>query len=432
MAHADVGNMFGFGSRVAGLAGATVSGAFDAFATYVNPAGLPHSAGENRLAFSWGILGMNPEFTPIQSIVTTNDYTLDTVRTGDADLDYRATLGQVFGLSYRLEGEHRVTFGVAGFLPLNHLAFVDTGDGFAPEYFLYRARTQRPQVEMGVGVDLGRGLSAGAGLHTGFGMTTHASVLLEPGSSNTSPSSMRFSASIKPKASPTIGVLYAREGGFSSGLVARLPLESRHEMTLNAAANIITPLDFKFSGASALAYDPAAIEWGFSIPMTENSTFFFQGDYQFWRNFEAPVIVLTDIPGEGMVISPSSNPSFDYRNILTAKAGSEIHLGGTIVRLGYAYRPGILKDPVTEAGNYIDPSKHVLQAGLGFRFMRFLHLPTDWRLDLHLAYHRFVNAHVTKTPGNEVGDPAEPKIGSPGYDIGGKILGGGVSLSLAL
>jgi hypothetical protein len=38
---------------------------------------------------------------------------------------------------------------------------------------------------------------------------------------------------------------------------------------------------------------------------------------------------------------------------------------------------------------------------------------------------------VVKTSGNEIGIAGDPKIGSPGYDAGGNLLGGGVSLSMA-
>jgi hypothetical protein len=50
-----------------------------------------------------------------------------------------------------------------------------------------------------------------------------------------------------------------------------------------------------------------------------------------------------------------------------------------------------------------------------------------WSKDVHLGaavqYHHLLDKKVTKSPNQENGT-AGPKIGSPGYDIGGYILAG--------
>jgi hypothetical protein len=74
-------------------------------------------------------------------------------------------------------------------------------------------------------------------------------------------------------------------------------------------------------------------------------------------------------------------------------------------------------------GNYLDPPTHEISAGLGFKFSHFLGYAAPCALDLHLAYDLLVSSHVTKQ------DPSD--IGAPGYDVGGHVLGGGTSVSLA-
>ena len=100
-------------------------------------------------------------------------------------------------------------------------------------------------------------------------------------------------------------------------------------------------------------------------------------------------------------------------------------------RAGYAYRPSFLSAPPTGPGNYLDPAKHMINVGLGLNYASFIGLDTPCRIDFDLAYQALVSQHVTKTAGNEVNDSTDSKIGSPGYDMGGSIYGGGAALSLA-
>ncbi len=96
-------------------------------------------------------------------------------------------------------------------------------------------------------------------------------------------------------------------------------------------------------------------------------------------------------------------------------------------------RPSIFSDPngPTEGGNYLDPAKHSLTLGWGLKYQHFLGFETGCQLDFNVLFQHLPVQHVVKSPGNEVGNLSDLKIGAPGYDAGGNILGGGVSLSLA-
>jgi hypothetical protein len=115
------------------------------------------------------------------------------------------------------------------------------------------------------------------------------------------------------------------------------------------------------------------------------------------------------------------------------RVGEEISLSEvSTIRVGYAYRPSFLAEVPNGAGNYLDPPKHMVNLGLGLNYKHFMGFETAARLDFNLSYHALVTQTITKTSGDEAGNPSGTKIGSPGYDAGGKILGGGVTLSLAL
>ena len=441
---ANVGEAYGFGPRTAALGGATVAWGFDGYASYINPAGLglKPSYSDKRLTLSWGIVHMDPRFRPIDNIIVENTYTSDKQTSGNVDNSYRSTSGQVLGLSYRLFPESfNFTFGMTYFMPLSQAAYLDTGEPFVPEYVLYRTRTQRPQLEMAIGADLGRGVHIGSGLHLSFALTSNAIVMLQ--SDTTKPSTMRFSSSLKPKASPYFGLLFlpAKDDSLSLGLVLRFPSAADNFMTLRSGARVFgsfDALDFNFLAASALFYDPLSVELGGSWQHAHNARLFWQLDYQAWGKFQAPALLIQDPSitdcadtSCGMNISSGNNPKFDYKNIFVPRIGEEISIGKTAFRLGYSYRPSFLKNLPTEAGNYLDPPKHMMGIGAGFEFSRFLSFYVPCKLDLNLSYHHLVSQHVDKTDGDEKNTGVgNQKIGAPGYDTGGKIIGGGVSLTL--
>jgi long-subunit fatty acid transport protein len=463
-ASANIGQTFGFGSRTSSLGGAGLSWGFDGFASYHNPAGLALAPGkssenlaekEKRLQLSFGLLYMQPSFVPINNVVTQNAFNADTTAGSPtyANVDttsYRATTGQEFGFSYRLFPELlNFTFGLVTYLPLNQLAYMDTGESYVPEYVLYRARTQRPQIDLAAGVDLGRGFHVGAGLNFGFSLTSNASVFINT-ATNTA-SSMRFTSSLSPKASPYLGFLYAPDGDqskYSLGAVFRFPMTSDNTMVLNSAARVfgnLAAVDFNFTALSALFYDPMSIEVGGSWQHFEWARFTGQIEYQYWSRFQAPALLIQQpqttncqpagSPGCGTVtIAPGQVPTFTYSDIFVLRGGEEFKVTEvTTVRVGYAYKPSILGGASSSgagSGNYLDPDTHSFNLGLGLNYRHFIGYDAACRIDFNLAYQYIARSHVTKSAVNESGNTLDPKIGSPGYDVGGNLYGGGVSVSL--
>lgn len=447
-ASANVGEAYGFGSRTAALAGAGVAHGGDAYSAYSNPAAMAINK-DKRLVISWGVMSMIPDFKDIGNVVISNDYVADEVKRGSVTTDdYRSAFGQSIGLSYKLFPEFQnLTLGLVSFLPLQQVAYLDSGEAFIPEYVLYRSRLQRPQFELGLG--MGRApLYFGAGIHLGFSLNGNATVFLQADPNRVS--TMRFASSLKPKATPYLGLFLSPEDErFSFGSVLRFALSSPSNIKLQSGARFfgdLAALDFSLQSLATFYYDPMTLEVGGSWVYHPKARLFAQIDIQGWNMYEAPALSISDpnvnncdttsnTPGNCVnTISPSRNPEFDYKNIFIPRIAHELQLeGGIVLRFGYAYRPSFLKGLPTGAGNYLDPPKHMLNAGLGFGFNRFLSFDTPWKLDIHASYQQLKTQVINKTPGDENNaGTTDLKIGAPGYEAGGKIFGGGLSLTLAL
>ena len=446
---ANVGDAFGFGSRTQALAGIGSVLTSDAFAAYHNPAGLSllqsNTPDENHLLLSVGMLYMQPKFLPISQTLVQNNFNADGSKIDSVDTSYQPTFGQQLAIAYQFFPKtYRLTLGLATFFPAEHLANMDTGESYVPEYVLYRSRTQRPQFEMGLGLRLIPDLYVGVGAHVAYSLSSNGYVFI-----NTKPStvsSMRFAAQLKPKVAPFFSVLYAPENGkdFSMGAVLRLPVKSDNEVVLNTAARLFgdfAAIDFNFNAYSTLFYDPLAIELGGSWQHSSRGRLYLQLDYQQWGKFQAPALLIEqavttqcEAQGSGTCpkqIAPGILPSYQYSDLIIPRIAEELLIAErTTLRLGYAYRGSILSQVPDGNGNYLDPPKHMLNAGLGLEFEKFFHLDLPSHLDFNFAFQWLVRQSITKTPGNESGDLTDNKIGYPGYEAGGCVYGGGISLSL--
>ncbi len=444
-ARADVGG-FGFGSRTAGLAGAGAAWGFDAYSAYSNPAGLTEAAGK-KLRLSYGWLFMDPTFTPIEGVTIENQFTSDQTRTGNVVDDYRSVLGQTIGAAALLAQDwYHLSAGLTIFTPFDPLGAIDTGEPYIPEYVLYRSRTQRPLLEAGLAAKITPRLSLGLGLHIGYAITATGNAFLQTAAGTTS--SMRVSASLKPKTSPNLAWLLLSEtpqeeaGAWSFGQVLRTTHDAKATLNFNSSARAfgdLAALDIRFGANSALFYDPLTLETGFSWKHSPRGRLYLQADFQNWANFKRPALEITD-PIEnctgtgctGLIVNPSVLPGMSLRNIVTPRIAEEISFDASTLRIGYFYRPSMFRSLPSDSGNYLDPSRHSISAGWGRRFPTFLGWDTPAQLDFHASYQHLVNQSVVKTAGDETGDLAETKIGAPGYSIGGRLWGGGATLTLEL
>ncbi|MBU6376715.1 MAG: hypothetical protein KGQ59_12005 [Bdellovibrionales bacterium] len=444
-ATANIGD-FGFGSRTAALAGASTAFGFDSFAAYSNPAGLPEAAGK-KLSLGYGWIFMDPSFKPIENITIENKFNSDQVKTGSVDENYRSVLGQTIGAAALLsERHHQLSAGITLFTPFDPLGFTDTGESYIPEYVLYRARGQRPQIELALGARLSQRFSLGLGLHVGYGITAKGTAFLQTTAGSTS--SMRVSASIKPQTSPNLGWLLTSEkapwetGSWSLGQVVRMPNNAQANLSFESSARAfgsLAALDIRFGAASSMFYDPLTLETGLQWKHGGRGRLLAQLDFQNWTKFKSPALSIQNptkdcdgCPGAPFLINPSTLPSLPLRNIWIPRIAEEIELRSTTVRLGYAYRPSMFSTLPSDSGNYLDPSKHIVSAGVGWKRNSFLGWSTPMKIDLHASYQHLLTQSVSKSPGDELGTLTSSKIGAPGYTVGGRLWGGGATMTLEL
>jgi len=447
---ANVGEAYGFGSRASAVGGAAAAWGFDGFAAYYNPAGVTLLKSEKRAEITLGIIYNQPHFDAIDNVIIENEFIGDSagpVRGNVSTDDYKATFGTLAGLTLRLAPSlWNLSGGIAAYIPVRHIAYFSTGATYQPEYVLYRARTQRPQFHLAVGVEPLEGLSFGAGAHIGYRLDTAGDVFVQ--TSSLRPSSMSLAGTMKAQVAPYFGVLFVSKqnsrsgrssepsvpGAWSLGTTVRLSGTSDMDMKLNTNAAVLSPLPalpIQFQALSALYYDPLSVELGGSVQYLEHGRVFAQVDYQRWGAFKSPAVTM--IPAGGLSMSPSNVPSPNARDIWVPRVGHEWRAGIAILRVGYSYRPSIFKDVPNGAGNLLDPSRDIITAGAGVRFESLLECKMPWHLDFHFAYHSLREQTIQKTSGDESGaGTGNRKVGAPGYLADGYVLGGGVSATFEL
>lgn len=431
--HANIGTDYGFSSREGSLGGTAATGPERSTAAYTNPSALAPRRKNAGLAASVGTLFMHPSMLPIRGVVVENPTTSDQTgpRLGDVDVGYRDTLGQIVGLSVPLlegspeDGDWSMGAGLAFFVPMESIGTYDTGEAYIPEYVLYRMRTQRPQFNFGVGIAPPGRWRFGVGMQIGYTVKSEVTSFLA--TSGNRISNLRLSSSIKPKASPTLGATYEGER-WRGGLVVRFPLSQPTDVTVDTSVEALSGFaapDFFFTVNSMLLYDPLTVELGAQLELIPAGKTFVQIDYQRWSAFQAPGAEVQGDPSQGVALSPATLPASDFRDLWVPRIGQEWAIAPTAtLRLGYAYHAGIVGALPSDSGNILDPPKHMFNAGIGWRFDQLWGVPVPWTLDFQVSYHALRSVEITKD------DPAA--IGAPGYTAGGKVFGGGLTLSLGI
>ncbi|MBL7717146.1 MAG: hypothetical protein JNL01_16905 [Bdellovibrionales bacterium] len=427
----------GASSSSAAMAGISAQGPGSQTAALSNPALLSGSSNRTeRLKLQFSVVSLVPSFDPINNVVTANDYATGTSTptiVGNVDNDYKTTLGTILSANYRFGENQKWGAGIFAYIPTLQMFYSDSGEAYVPEYILHRSRTQRPQIALGAARSLSSSFSVGFGGQVAYSLTGNGNVLLSQSGSN--PSAMRFSASMKPLLQPYVGAAWEPSAKLATGLVFRFPRTSDINFTLNSGARVLGSLgalDFNLKAAAAMSYDPMSIELAQTLKLTDTLTTIAQLDVQFWDKFEPSAMNIECSSNCIVVVNPSKNPAFDFRNIVIPRLGLEWKRPKWTFRSGYAYRPGIIaQGALSGAGNLLDPSRHTISAGAGFTGAKFLEFDAPYTLDFHVQYQSLVSEKVTKTSGNEVG-AAGSKIGSPGYTVGGKLFGAGLSLTLQI
>ena len=427
VAHASTGETYGYGSKASALGNTTLGGSTDGFASFYNPGANSTHPG---FYLSFGIAFYKPSFLEIKNVVIDNNAisTASGDVSGDVDTSsYLNHLGQAVGLSLNLgEKLKYLSFGATTSMPLERVGYVDSGEPFKPEYFNYRARTQRPQIYGAISMSPFDWMHVGAGISFASSVSANTTVFATGSSGKVS--SQRLATTLKPSASPYFS-LYFDPKPIEVAAVLRLANTYKFSVDTVAKASFLGPtadLPITLTSSGMLYYDPLEFDISIAYSALTNTWLTAELDWFQYKTYEAPTLSLVSTGSVAMKNSASTLPVM--RNIFVPKFGIQQDIGPVSLRTGYSYRPSPVEDN-SGIGNQVDPAKHLFTFGAGVDLQKANITQAKLSVDAHMQVHSLVSQHVTKSSGNEAGTAGANKIGSPGYDIGGSIVGGGVSIT---
>lgn len=366
--------------------------------------------------FSFDLFYINANFTPINNVVIKNETnTVNTFERGNVEVNPTPTT--MFGahLSTPLFSPEGVKFNLSIFAPFDRLMEADSGDPYKPRYVMYETRFIRPVI-MFSGAQNWGDWSYSIGAQTGFQSNGETYFVTQTEAGVPSVAKMSFNA--KPSLGATASISKKSDNhvsylSFHQEMKSKLENRATGETRIGGNASFA----FDFDVNSLLYYDPLTLKLGHQIHAPETH-WYFALEFQQWDKYEASTLVLKKRGG-------TINGSNDYeklklRNIFIPRIGFEKNLSDKwIGKLGYFYRQSPLNtNNLKNSGNSIDVDKHVISLGAAHLFDFYKKVIT---LDLAYQAHILRSMQITKTPNREDGDPSEPKIGSPGYEVGGMI-----------
>ena len=234
-------------------------------------------------------------------------------------------------------------------------------------------------------------------------------------------------ASGQSKVSPSLGAIVSVTKRFDF-MTAYFTYQQEMKSNLKAIVHgeITNPSLALFDASmnSMIFYDPHTFRLG--TQFSGGDFEFYAGvEYQMWTNYKAPTM---EVVKNGGVIVPSSNyEKIKTRDTINPRVGVKYNITNRwSTLLGAQYRMTPLEGDFSGSGNSIDADTIVGTGGVQYRMV-------IWSKDVHLGaslqYHHMMDKHVTKSANQENGT-AGPKIGAPGYDIGGYILAGSMGVKI--
>ena len=162
---ANVHDTFGVGARSIGMGNAQVAGVVGGAAAYYNPAALGRS---KRIQLDIGFQNFMPRFADFEGIVydANQNGVIDVDENGNPETtsvgtQYAASMGT--GINVAIPVFSWVTLGASIYMPRQYLMRLSFEDPYIPYYALYKNRTQRFSMFMGMGIEVFDGLFFGLG-----------------------------------------------------------------------------------------------------------------------------------------------------------------------------------------------------------------------------------------------------------------------------
>lgn len=411
--HASVNELFGpsAGSIAIGNQAESESAANNMIASSL----LGHSSSTQ---FSFNLFYIDTHFRSINNIVLQNDVTtVNDYKIGDIEVNVTPTLLMGIHFSTPLFAGIGPKLNLSIISPTDRLLEIDTGDTYQPRYIFYGNRYMRPSINLSLAQSFGR-WSYGVGVITGIQSNGETRFLTRfATTSGPSYGKINFNAT------PSIGLTASASKKINSDIFYfsyQQEMKSKLENAAFGETEIIAGrFPFEFQINSLLYFDPHTLRIGHTKDL-QRTQLFSSLEYQHWENYESSTIKITSQ-------NQSVKDSIDYeklrpQNIFIPKIGiSYQSLDNVFLKAGYFYRPSPIKHTqLKNAGNSIDPNKHVASIGMTYIFKVF-GASINW--DTSYQSHILQNRKIVKTLAREDGDTSEGqgKIGSPGYRIGGMI-----------
>jgi long-chain fatty acid transport protein len=420
-AAASPAEVFGLGSRAAGVGGAAAAWIDDFSAAHYNPAGLAFAPARTLTV---GLLGS-------KSMLEVND----------AAYRLPEPLGVIAGavgpapLGGALAG--RVHVGLGLYVLPSAILRITARLPDEP-FYPYYDRTQRLTLLPAIAVRLAPGLALGVAVNALA--SVDGQVLAAPGPTRALearvdeeiPPSLAVNAGVRWQASPRHALALVYRQAFSVGFRTLADAEIAGEaLTLDLSAEeLYTPHQL----ALGYAFRTATTAVGLDVTASR------------WSAYGGPYVrVASELPLVGALAG--TTPEVRFEDTLGLRAGVEHRAGRVFLRGGWGWESSAIPAEQPGVTNLLDGPKHTFSLGLGVALGAV-------RLDLHAAAQLVGSRTLHKRiadPDEEpaafealrdevIDDPGDPEtlgaqISNPGWpfiDSGGLMLSGGMSLEVSL
>lgn len=371
-AHASPLELYGFGARSSGMAGAGVASAHGFDCIFLNPAGLSRQR-DRYIAggLSYGTLNLE----------------LDGEDTG-ADDTVATTFALVVPLPLGGALKDRLTLGFGILVPRKAIARARAPKLGEPSFALLDSRSEI------VGLQLGLGYAIDDRWSVGVGMLALATLVgdIEVRVDGAGRFITRSEQSLKSDYAPVLGVRYADPSkDWRTGLTLRGASEAGFDIEITNTLGMSLPLSLpEFQILGAPQYDPASAAAEVAYRVLPELDLALQLDYKRWSAFP--------LPTQNPIASSDKYPSADFHDTVVPRLSAEWQrgFGATEVsaRLGYAF----FYSPAPEmkgTQSLLDNHRHLGAAGLGFAW------PTSdypFEFDLWMQWHQLMSRSHTKDP----------------------------------
>jgi long-chain fatty acid transport protein len=358
-------DLFGFGGRSPGLAGAGVASAEDFDAVYLNPAGLAYAT--RKRATVGGLaaamrLELGADAYPVE---------------GPRGLEIGGQVPMPLGGALR----DRVGLGFGFYVPSEAINRARAPFPGEPSFVLLESRAFVVGLLVGVGVKVTPRLAVGLSVNALAVLRGTIDVTIDGAGRFTTQSEQRLLT----RFAPILGARYRLRDDLDLGLAVRAPSRSDYDITVTSDLGDALPLTLpEIAIAGTAQYDPLTVAAEAAWRVLPSLTLTGHLAWHRWSAFPRP----TRNPVEG---NPPQ-PDLGFRDIVVPRAAVEYRrpaLGGEVTtRAGYAFH---LSPAPEQRGRelLLDNHRHQLGLGLGVAWPgRALPLHVDGWVQVHHLVHR--------------------------------------------